>query len=261
MTTTEQKELAERVDQTPIKAEEPSLMMMVDSLLARVDDPEQAVGVVERMLAAHEREQARQAREAYLSAMAACQKAMPTVVADAENSHTKSTYASLENVMATCRPVWVEYGMTISFSQAESPNEGMVRAEMRVGHAGHTETFWREAKVDDKGPSGKQNKTDVQGRQSTFSYLQRQMLCSVFNIAIGGSDQDGNASFAYIEPEQEARLNDIIVSMNGISDRQRQWLLDSLGAANLSQIPAAKFEQACALLNQIAETKKKRGAG
>lgn len=258
--------LATRVEHPPEAAEkqdrngEPSLMAMVDSLLARVDDPNQAMGVVERMLAAHEREQARKAREAYSAAMTACQKAMPTVVADSENSHTKSTYASLENVMATCRSVWVENGITISFSQAESPTEGMVRVEMRVGHAGHTETFWREAKVDDTGPSGTKNKTDVQGRQSTASYLQRQMLCSVFNIAIAGSDQDGNATFQPVSPEQEAHLQDIIAEMGGISDRQREWLLQSLGAGNLSLIPASKFDQAKSLLQQIADRKRERAS-
>ncbi len=233
------------VEATAIQVIEPTPMQLMQQLSTNPNaDPAKLPGMIKELVELKREEDRIAAKRAFDAAMAKCQKQMPTVVYDRRNSHTNSGYASLENVMLTCKPVWTEHGFAISFDEGEPSESGMVRVQMHVSHGDHTEIRWREAAVDDKGPSGKQNKTDVQGRQATFSYLQRQLLCSVMNIAIAGSDNDGNATRSPISDEQAMELDDLLQQAQQIAGADPAKFLAIYGVEKVGDIPAQSFEDA-----------------
>lgn len=149
----------------------------------------------------------RAAKMQFNAAMAVVQSAVPPVVADKVNLHTKSKYPSLENVQTSIKDIYLANGFTCTFAEGDAPKDGMLDVVGTVRHAGgHTEVFHRYSTADTSGPSGTRNKTDVQGSQSTVTYLTRRLLCAIFGVVILGEDKDGNKSYVVITETQAADL-------------------------------------------------------
>lgn len=248
------KEIARKTDDAELSKRPvgPTPTEMIMSLInsERVD-AEQAPALLQRLVDMEYAHAARQAKAAFDAAMLACQREMPTVVSDRENSHTRSKYATLEHVMVKAKPVWIRHGFSISFDEEPGSRDDMVRLRMRVSGHGHTETFTREAEVDNKGAKGNDVKTALQGRQSTFSYLRRQLLCSVFNITVAGEDIDGNDPVPDIDEKQLSQLVDMLelaqVSQSDFCSRYR--------IASVEGLPENKFKGAMAALRATCEKK------
>jgi hypothetical protein len=168
---------------------EPTPMAMIAEAVRLDLDPAK----LHALMDLQQRVEAQAAEAAFTAAMSKCQSEMPTVVRDKTNSHTRSKYASLEAVQQTIKPTYLKHGFAISISEAESTKPDMIRVRLVLRHVGgHSETYYREGANDSKGAKGGAVKTDLQGAQSTVSYLARQMLLSIFGVTVADQDNDGN---------------------------------------------------------------------
>lgn len=157
-------------------------------------DPNIDIDKMERLLAMQERIFDRNAAADYNAAMAACQAEMPQIVPRSNNSQTNSLYAALEEIDRIARPVYTKHGFALSFGTADCPIQSYYRQTCKVSHrGGHSEERQADLPIDTVGIKGTPNKTGVQGFGSTMTYGQRYITKLVFNIVIGGLDDDGNS--------------------------------------------------------------------
>lgn len=125
--------------------------------------------------------------------MVKCQSKMPKVVRNKKNDQTKSTYATLDNVLEVCKPIYTRFGFSLSFGNKKAEKENHVCVTCEIMHkSGYTKYHEVEWPVDNKGMAGKTNKTEIHGIASTNSYAQRYLTTMIFNIAITDFDNDGN---------------------------------------------------------------------
>lgn len=181
---------------------------------------------LERLVALKERVDANRAKEAFAVAMAACQKTLPAIIKDKENTQTRSRYATFDNILVHAKPVWTDHGFSISFGQADSPIAGWIRVQAIVRHvAGHSEPYFRDAPVDNKGMKGAENKTVLHGLASTVTYMSRQLVMGIFNITLAGSDKDGNAApKTGLSDEQIITLREVLQAANVEEKAVLEWL-------------------------------------
>lgn len=157
------------------------------------------------------------AKTAFFAAMNKCQQKMQAVVKDARNDFNKSKYARLETIDNLIRPVYTEYGFSITFGTAEPLVEGKTKVYADIMHAeGHvirTENYFS---LDDKGSGGKTNKTEIQAEGSTLKYAQRYLTCLAFNVIVAEEDNDGVRSqgTALVSKDQVALLRAKIKECN-----------------------------------------------
>lgn len=157
--------------------------------------PEQGVERLERMWEMHKEMQDRDAAREYAAAMQRTQAAMPNIRKRGKNKQTNSQYALLEDINQQVTPIYTREGFSLSFGTVRSELEGHVGIVCDVLHsAGHSRTYTYDAPIDDVGIKGEKNKTQTHGRGSAISYGQRYLVKMIFNLTIGGEDDDGNAA-------------------------------------------------------------------
>jgi len=144
----------------------------------------------------------KQAAQAYSADMTACQAEMPMIVKNAVNNQTSSKYAKHEAICAAIKPVYTKAGFSLTFSQGKADQEDEIRTTCIVSHRlGHKETYYIDLPLDNKGIKGNENKTEIHGKGSTFSYGRRYLTLMIFDLATY-DDNDGNA------PKQEPHLTE-----------------------------------------------------
>ena len=211
-------------------------------------DPQTDVDKLERLMAMHERMEATRAEGAFNAAMSKAQSEMRPVAADASNPQTHSKYASYAALDRALRPIYTDLGFSLSFDSNGDAPEGYVNILCYVGHkGGHTRTYRAPMPSDGKGAKGGDVMTKTHALGSAFTYGQRYLLKMIFNVAVG-EDDDGNSVY------------DVELVSHEQLDKLRK-LLDETGAdipkfckymriANLTALPAAKFDKAIAALNK-----------
>ncbi len=157
--------------------------------------PEQGVERLERMWEMHKEMQDRDAAREYAAAMKRAQSAMPRIQKRGNNPQTKSQYALLEDINRAITPIYTGEGFSLSFGTVKSDLPDHVGIVCDVLHdAGHSRTYHYDAPIDNAGINGSLNKTLTHGRGSAISYGQRYLIKMIFNLTIGGEDDDGNAA-------------------------------------------------------------------
>lgn len=220
---------------------EPSPMAMIaEGMRMNLD-----VAKMNALMDFKERVEKSEAEKLFNAAMARCQAEMPTVVKDRENSHTRSRYATLEQVQRTIKPTYLRHGFSITISEADAQRPELIRVKLVLRHAGgHSETFYREGANDSKGAKGGAVKTDLQGAQSTVSYLARNMLLAVFGVTVSEQDIDGNATDDFIGDGQKAEVARLLKE----SGADVAAFLDWLQVDDIATIPTSKYGEAVAKL-------------
>lgn len=197
------------------------------------------------------------AREAFAASMAKAQAEMPTVVKDRENSHTRSTYASLETVQRAIKPVYLRNGFTVTFSEGEPPRDGWVRVVAQVRHVGgHAETFHRDGPMDNLGPQGKPTKSELHGVASSVTYLTRHLLCGIFGVTVANEDDDGGGMAAPVTEEQAIRLDEMFEAFPN-PDEERSRFLDHFKYESFRSVPADRYEAAVSAVKKKIEKVRK----
>ena len=177
-------------EETQVVKPESTTLSLIQQALS---DPNVNPDKLREMLVFVQELEADKALKAFNSAMHAAQSEMPVVVRDAKNTHTKSRYVRLETVAKAIKPVYIKHGFSISFGEEPCDRPDYILIIATVGHIGnHIKTFRRFGPIDDKGPQGADVKTKLHGCQSTMSYMQRNLLCSIFGVTVADDDNDGN---------------------------------------------------------------------
>jgi len=163
-------------------------------LLAVALQKEAAIDVIERLAALQEKAMLRDAEMQFNDAMNVAQSELGRVAPNLENPQTHSRYASYAALDKVIRPIYVKHGFSLSFDTGDCPHPDMVRVVCYVSHrAGHTRTYRTDMPADGKGAKGGDVMTKTHATGAAMSYGSRYLLKSIFNIAVGEDDSDGNS--------------------------------------------------------------------
>lgn len=218
-------------------------MSLLAVAVERGHDPQQ----LKQLMDLQEQWEANQARKAYAEAMHACQQSMPRIVKDRQNTHTRTSYATLEAVQRSAQPVYAQHGFSLSYGEADCPISTMKRTVCDVRHiGGHCERYHIDLPVDGSGANGGRSSMNaVQGAISTTSYAQRRLLCMIFNITLTDEDDDAQ-TLSVITPEQADQLKDWLDATNTSVANFLKWG----GCQSLSAFPANKYDEAVEYLKR-----------
>lgn len=211
---------------TPDPKEETGIVAMIERVAANPDVP---VDKLERLLAMQERILDRGARAEFYIAMAAAQKDMRPVAADADNPQTRSRYASYEALDRALRPIYTKHGFALSFNTGDAPGPDVVRVLCNVSHiAGHCEPYKADMPADGKGAKGGDVMSRTHATGAAMSYGMRYLLKMIFNVAVGEDDDDGNGASGQRAPDAPAGFDAIKegledVAMKGFARLKKQW--------------------------------------
>lgn len=185
--------------------EQQTALTPIEIVARAASDPNVDADKMERLYALMERQQAQQAEIAFNDAMSSAQGKMGRISADATNPQTRSKYATYGKLDKALRPIYSQYGFSLSFDSTDSPKEDHARFLCYCSHsAGHTRTYRIDIPVDGKGAKGNDVMTKTHAVGSGASYGMRYLLKMIFNVAVGEDDDDGNAAG---RPPSEAEIN------------------------------------------------------
>ncbi|MBU6408061.1 MAG: ERF family protein [Alphaproteobacteria bacterium] len=166
-------------------------------------DPSVDIDKLERLYRMKLDMEARDAKAAYLSALATMQPKLPVITKNGVISKNEkddrgnktgrqeamTKYAKWEDVVEGITPVLAEHGFSLSFRVAQ-PTPDRVAVSGVLGHrAGHTEETTLALPIDSTGA-----KNNVQGWGSSVSYGKRYTAFALLNISARGEDDDGNTA-------------------------------------------------------------------
>lgn len=227
----------ERKEKAVVAVSETTALVSVIERAAR--DPSIDIDKMERLLAMQERIFERDAKAEFNAAMSACQAEMPRIVPTFRNEQTQSDYAALEEIDRVARPIYTRHGFALSFGTEDCPIKDFYRQTCKVSHrGGHSEMRHADLPIDNVGLKGNPNKTGIQGFGSTMTYGQRYITKLVFNIVIGGEDNDGNGpTLSKEQIEQiEQRMKDVGTNKEQFLEFWRVQSLDKMPSFNFAVI-------------------------
>lgn len=189
---------------------------LIAAIARAASDPNVDIDKMERLMAMHEKMEARHSRLAYDAAFAEMQPRLPEIdkrgkiiIKDknnAENIIQSTPYALWEDTNRLIKPILAEYGFGLSFRITQT--EAKITTTAVLSHkAGHRETTDFVASIDNTG-----SKNNVQGWGSSFSYGKRYTGTAILNITTKGEDDDGKAAGAAkaISEEQFHELSELM---------------------------------------------------
>ena len=160
---------------------------------------------LEKMLELQAKWEDREAKKAYVQAMADFKNEPPEIEKDShvkyqtEKGLTEYDHASLGNVTDKINNALSEHGLSSAWSTQQ--NDGNIMVTCTITHRlGHSESTSLAAPPDS---SGKKN--TIQSIGSTITYLERYTLLSLTGLATHDQDNDGRAPAATKEDEKRSR--------------------------------------------------------
>lgn len=186
MSDTKQEAVVSRaVQRTREDAHEPteSMALVIERLAAR---PEVDVHKLEKIIELQERILRVNAEAAFNAAFAEMSREIPTII---EHSKTdKTTYAPLEDIIETVRPILARHGFAVSHS-TEWPSETRVRVVGILTHErGHARRSEFCGQADQTG-----SKNAIQALGSTVSYGRRYTTSDLLCIVTRREDNDAES--------------------------------------------------------------------
>ena len=228
--------VAQRQESAPIvQAGESATILQVIQRAAA--DPQCDIEKMERLMAMHERMQARNAEAEFNAAMASMQSEMPSIAergAITVNNQTRSKYATFEDINDIVKPIMQQFGFAVSF-RVETVQAGMSVTGILMHRAGHREQTTMLLPLDSSG-----SKNAVQALGSSVSYGKRYVLCALLNITTRGEDDDGNAAVPQkkmVTPAQAKQLDAMLAQC--MQDTQDAF--DAMYGSTES-VPAVEFD-------------------
>jgi hypothetical protein len=163
---------------------------------------------IEKFMDLRERWEKNEARKAYNEAMTKFKANPPEIEKDKKVSYgnTKYNHASLANVTAKINSELSKYGLSASWTTAQS--EKGVTVTCKISHVlGHSEETSLTAGLDKSGA-----KNDIQALGSTISYLERYTILALTGLATSEMDDDGQGTATFISDKQKSTIIDFIQS-------------------------------------------------
>ena len=246
------------------KIDAPEVVSQSDGLLSVIAraaaDPNVDIDKLERLLAAQERVQANQAKEAFTIAKLAMRPELPEITMkgritirdknDANKIIQETPFARFEDIHEAITPILSAHGFDLSFRNGLAP-DGKVRITTVLSHvAGHTEETFFDLPHDSSG-----SKNAVQAVGSSTSYGKRYGTLSILNIRVAGEDDDGVAACekACISKEQR---DEILTALDDLQ-ANKQAFATYMGVESVADIPAADYGKAKAAIESKRKAAKK----
>ncbi len=187
-----------------------SIMAVISRAAA---DPSCDIEKMERLLAMHERMQAKAAEAAFNAGMAQMQCEIPTVFEAAVNLHTGNAYATLDDITRIIKPIMQRHGFAITF-KVENLEKAISVTGILMHRDGHREQTTMSLPAD----IGK-GRNEVQAVGSSTTYGKRYVMCALLNITTSDvRDDDAQSSDGSDTAEMRAQaLNDILAQVEAAS--------------------------------------------
>jgi hypothetical protein len=203
---------------------------------------------MERLMQMHERLVARDAEQAFNTALNVAQSEMGRISADANNPQTRSKYATYGKLDSVLRPIYARHGFALSFDTGMDAPPDMVRVIARVTHSGgFTRSYHADMPADGKGAKGGDVMTKTHATGAAMSYGMRYLLKMIFNVAIGEEDRDGNTPVdtgEVISADQRDTILKLIDEVGGSADVFCKYFkIDAVAG-----LPASQFKRAVSAL-------------
>ncbi len=207
-------------------------------------DPTCDIDKLERLMAMHERMQARDAEAEFNAAMAAMQSDIPSIAergAIVVNGQKRSDYATFEDINDVIKPIMQAHGFAITFKVENTPT-GMSVTGILMHRAGHRESTTMLLPLDTSG-----SKNAVQAVGSSTSYGKRYVMSALLNLTTRGEDDDGHAAVptANVTVVQAAG---IAALLDRCSAKTRDWFVGEYGSVEC--VPKARHDVLTAQLNK-----------
>lgn len=186
-----------QVSETPMVPVNRETIAYIAMLERAAMDPAFDLDRLERLIQLKDKALSDAARREFNAAMTAAQRELPQVVRNAENTQTKSTYATLDAIGEAIDPVITKHGFSQSFSSGRDAPAGSYRIICRTAHTGgHEQIDELDVPIDIAGIAGTKNKTATHALKSTISYGRVILTMMVFNVKSRKAmpDDDGNAA-------------------------------------------------------------------
>jgi hypothetical protein len=206
------------------------------------------VEALEKLVALHERMEAREAAQAFANAMAAFQSACPSIkksstadIVTRKGGRYSYTYAELDEIARTVNPILAKHGL--SYSWDSTVEAGMLNCVCTIRHIkGHFTTSRLSLPVASESAMSEQQKYGA-----ALTFAQRRTLSSGLGLTTTDEDADA-ADFdrTPINAMQLIQLEDMIEDSG--ADKGR--FLKFIGVDKLGELPAVHFEQAMNALRQ-----------
>lgn len=178
----------------------------------------------------------------FASAKAALQAVAPRVakngkIVNHKTDMLQSRYALLEDIDLILRPLFEEYGFSMSITNAATSGS-LMRFVAKVTHRlGH----WEEVAIDlPRDGSGSKNET--QGAVSTSSYAHRALMKLWARVIEEGTDKNGEQPDLPISEQQVMTLRDMLNESGTAPAKLLKWAK----VETLEQIPVSKYKAAMA---------------
>jgi hypothetical protein len=236
-------QLVERNESAPVvQASESTTILQVIQRAAA--DPACDIEKMERLMAMHERMQAKSAEQMFNAAMAAMQCDIPTVGEGAQNSHTKNTYATLDDINVVLKPIMQRHGFAITFKVDHQAN-GISVTGILMHAAGHREQTTLLLPVDVGA-----GRNAVQAVGSSTTYGKRYVMCALLNITTGDARDDdgqGSAPEPLVTAVQAKQLGALLARC---SEKAQTAFANLHGSAD--QVTKSEFDRVLAMLQKSA---------
>ena len=184
-----------------------SIMAVISRAAA---DPTCDIEKMERLLAMHERMQAKTAEQSFNAAMAQMQCEIPTVFEAAVNLHTGNAYATLDDISRIVKPIMQKHGFAITF-KVENLDKAISVTGILMHRDGHREQTTMTLPAD----IGK-GRNDVQAVGSSTTYGKRYVMSALLNITTGETrDDDGQSSDSSETADMRAQVVEDILERIG----------------------------------------------
>jgi hypothetical protein len=221
-------ELIQHQDQpVSVQTESTTILQVIQRAAA---DPQCDIEKMERLMAMHERMQAKTAEQMFNAAMAAMQCDIPTVGEDAQNAHTKNNYATLDGINHVLKPIMQRHGFAITF-KVDHQAAGISITGILMHSAGHREQTTLLLPID-TGPG----RNAVQAVGSSTTYGKRYVMCALLNITTGDArDDDGAGSTG--QDLRDAALDDLL---QRVADAQTQDEVTKVWQSGVKVLRAAR---------------------
>lgn len=235
---------------TPIAIQESATVLQVIQKAA--SDPSCDIEKLERLMAMHERMQARQAEAEFNASMAAMQSELPSIAergAITVNGQKRSNYATFEDINDIVKPIMQRFGFAVSF-RVETVQTGVSVTGILMHCAGHREQTTMLVPLDTSG-----SKNAVQSLGSSVSYGKRYVLSALLNITTRGEDDDGNAAVPPKKLITQAQAQQLKTLLSQCLQDTQEAFDAMYGSAE--GVPSADFDAALARLTKARERAKR----
>lgn len=236
-------QILERQESMPVAqvSESAAILQVIQRAAA---DPQCDIEKMERLMAMHERMQAKGAEQAFNAAMAAMQCDIPTVGENAQNTHTKNNYATLDDINVVLKPIMQRHGFAITF-KVDHQASGISVTGILMHAAGHREQTTLLLPID-AGPG----RNAVQAVGSSTTYGKRYVMCALLNITTGDARDDDGVGSAPEPVVTEVQAKQLAGLLAKCSEKAQTAFSAMYGST--SDVPRTEFDRVLAMLTKSA---------